>query len=73
MRIFVVYRLELLLIDKTALAAALAEAHIAGRETPDNDPRKKADRENQGWLSGDQFTIAETPVAHLNAMPGTKE
>ncbi|CAF3765765.1 unnamed protein product [Rotaria sp. Silwood1] len=43
------------------------------RETPDDDPMKKADRENEGWLSGDQFTIAETPIAHLNATPGTKE
>ncbi|CAF4750635.1 unnamed protein product [Rotaria sp. Silwood2] len=59
--------------DKAAFAAVLAEAHIGGYETPDNDPRKQADRENIGWLSGDQFTIAETPVAHLNATPGTKE
>ena len=63
----------MLIDNKTELAAAIAEAHIAGRDTPENDPRKKADRENQGWLSGDQFTIAETPVAHLNATPGTKE
>ncbi|CAF2663765.1 unnamed protein product [Rotaria sp. Silwood2] len=59
--------------DKTALAAAIAEAHRTGDDTLDIDPRKKADRENQGWLSGDQFTIAETPVAHINATPGTKE
>ena len=54
-------------------AADIAVAHITGKPTPDNDPHKKADRENQGWLSGDQFTIAETPVAPLNATPGTKE
>ncbi|CAF1592373.1 unnamed protein product [Rotaria sp. Silwood1] len=58
---------------KETLAAAIAEAHIAHRETPDDDPMKKADRENEGWLSGDQFTITETPIAHLNATPGTKE
>jgi hypothetical protein len=63
-----------LLIDsKTILAADIAEAHITGQETPENDPHKKADRENLGFLSGDQFTISETPVAHLNAQPGTKE
>ena len=55
------------------MAAAIAESHITGQEPPDYDPHKKADRENQGWLSGDQFTIAETPVAHINALPGTKE
>ena len=54
-------------------AAAIAKAHITGEETPYDDPHKKADRENQGWLSGDQFTISETPVAHINATPGTKE
>ncbi|CAF4173026.1 unnamed protein product, partial [Rotaria sordida] len=53
--------------DKTAQAADIANAHRTGQETSDNDPRKKADGENQGWLSGDQFTIAETPVAHINA------
>jgi hypothetical protein len=63
----------LLIEDKTALAADIAEAHIVGKETPDSDPHKKADRENIGWLSGDQFTISETPVAHLNAGIGTKE
>ncbi len=59
--------------DKTIRAALIAEAHITGQETPDFDPHKKADRENRGFLSGDQFTISETPVAHLNATPGTKE
>ena len=62
-----------LVVDKTVMAAAIAESHITGQEPPDYDPHKKADRENQGWLSGDQFTIAETPVAHINASPGTKE
>jgi len=63
-----------LLIDrKTILAADIAEAHITGQETPEYDPHKKADRENIGFLTGDQFTITETPVAHLNAEPGTKE
>ncbi|CAF3553309.1 unnamed protein product [Rotaria sp. Silwood1] len=60
-------------VDKSALAAAIAEGHRTGAEKPELDPRHKADTENQGWLSGDQFTIAETPVAHLNATPGTKE
>ena len=46
---------------------------MAGVETPENDPHKKADRENIGWLSGDQFTISETPVAHMNAEIGSKE
>lgn len=59
--------------DKTVLAAQIVEAHITGQDTPANDPHKKADRENEGWLSGDQFTISETPVAHMNAEPGTKE
>ncbi len=54
------------------LAAAIAEAHITGAETPENDPHKKADRENQDWLSGDQFTIAETSVARINAPVGSK-
>ena len=53
--------------------AAILEAEITGHDTPDCDPRKKADNENLGWLSGDQFTISETPVAHLNATVGTKE
>ena len=53
-------------------AADIAEAKIAGKETPANDPHKKADAENQGWMSGDQFTIAETPVAPFNATIGTK-
>lgn len=59
--------------DKTVMAAIIAEAHITGQDTPDYDPHKKADRENQGWMSGDQFTISETPVAHVNAPVGTKE
>jgi len=63
----------LLIDNKTILAADIVEAHITGKETPENDPHKKADRENQGWLSGDQFTISETPVAHINAPVGTKE
>lgn len=66
------YLIRLNLVNKTVLAADIAEAHITGQETPENDPRKKADRENQGWLSGDQFTIAETPVAPLNSTIGTK-
>jgi hypothetical protein len=62
-----------LLIDaKTILAADIAEAHITGQETPANDPHKKADAENRGWMSGDQFTISETPVAPLGATIGTK-
>ncbi|CAF1387959.1 unnamed protein product [Rotaria magnacalcarata] len=59
--------------EKMLIAAEIAEARITGQETPDFDPRKKADAENEGWLSGDQFTISETPVAHLNAEVGTKE
>ncbi|CAF1132138.1 unnamed protein product [Adineta ricciae] len=59
--------------EKTIRAAELAEAHITGQDTPANDPHKKADAENQGWMSGDQFTIAETPVAPPGATPGTKE
>jgi len=63
-----------LLIDAMTIRAAdIVEAHITGQETPANDPHKKADAENQGWLSGDQFTISETPVAHLGASVGTKE
>ncbi|CAF1126160.1 unnamed protein product [Rotaria sordida] len=58
---------------KTMQAAATVEAHRTHHETPENDPRTKADTENIGWLSGDQFTIAETPVAHLNQPAGTKE
>ncbi|CAF1092701.1 unnamed protein product [Rotaria sordida] len=60
-------------VNKTILAADIADAKIAGVETPAGDPRKKADAENQGWLSGDQFTIKETPVAPPNATIGTKE
>jgi hypothetical protein len=64
----------LLIADaKTIRAADIVEAHITGHETANSDPHKKADRENQGMLSGDQFTISETPVAHLNAGAGTKE
>ncbi|CAF4268789.1 unnamed protein product [Rotaria sp. Silwood2] len=59
--------------SKAAQTAAIFEAQMAGQETPDCDPHKKADRENQGWLSGDQFTIVETPIAHVNATVGTKE
>ncbi|CAF0964717.1 unnamed protein product [Rotaria sordida] len=57
--------------DKTIKAAEIARAEIAGKETPACDPRKKADAENQGQLSGDQTTIAETPVAPVGAKPGT--
>ncbi|CAF3825210.1 unnamed protein product [Rotaria sp. Silwood1] len=60
-------------VDKTILAADIADAKISGHETPSTDPHKKADAENQGWLSGDQFTIRETPVAPFNATLGTKE
>lgn len=63
----------MLIDDKTVQAGLIAQAYRSGEEKPDIDPRAKADRENQGWLSGDQFTIAETPVAHLNATAGTKE
>ncbi|CAF4494389.1 unnamed protein product, partial [Rotaria magnacalcarata] len=59
--------------SKLAQASIIAQAHRTGEETPTSDPRKKADSENQGWLSGDQFTISETPVAHLGATVGTKE
>lgn len=62
-----------LIDEKTIRAADLAECHITGQDTPASDPHKKADRENQGWLSGDQFTISETPVAHAGAAVGTKE
>ncbi|CAF3139004.1 unnamed protein product [Rotaria sp. Silwood2] len=58
---------------KTEQAAAIANANRIGQETPDSDPRKKADRENQGHLSGSQFTIAETPVFHVSATVGTKK
>ncbi|CAF1334609.1 unnamed protein product [Rotaria sordida] len=58
---------------KTVQAAVIANAHISGQETPDSDPRKRADRENEGRLSGDQFTIAETPVFHINPTVGTKK
>jgi len=57
--------------DKTILAADIAEAKIAGKETPPEDPHKKADAENQGQLSGDQSTCAETPVAPIGATPAT--
>ncbi|CAF4357235.1 unnamed protein product, partial [Adineta steineri] len=59
--------------EKSNRAAELAEAHITNRETPASDPHKKADAENIGWMSGDQFTISETPVAHVGAQVGTKE
>jgi hypothetical protein len=52
-------------------AADLVEAHLTGHDGI-NDPHKKADAENIGWMSGDQFTISETPVAPLNAQVGTK-
>ncbi|CAF4390636.1 unnamed protein product, partial [Adineta steineri] len=38
--------------DKTIRAAEIVEAHITGRDTPASDPHKKADAENQGWMSG---------------------
>ncbi|CAF1057529.1 unnamed protein product [Rotaria sordida] len=57
--------------DKTIKAAEIARAEIAGKETPASDPRKKADAENQGQLSGDQSTIKETPVAPVGATPQT--
>ncbi|CAF2434083.1 unnamed protein product [Rotaria sp. Silwood2] len=55
--------------DKTARAAEIARAEIAGKETPASDPRKQADAENRGQLSGDQSTIRETPVAAVGATP----
>ncbi len=58
--------------EKTIRAADIAEAKITGQETPASDPHKKADAENIGWLSGDQTTIAETPVAPFGAQVGTK-
>ena len=57
--------------DKTAAAAEIALAKIAGKETPPNDPHKKADAENQGQLSGDQTTCKETPVAPVGATTAT--
>lgn len=57
--------------DKTIAAADIASAEIAGKETPASDPRKKADAENRGQLSGDQATCAETPVAPVGATPGS--
>ena len=48
-------------------AADIADAKIAGKETPASDPHKKADAENQGQLSGDQSTIRETPVAPVGS------
>ncbi len=57
--------------DATIRAADIAEAKIVGKETPANDPHKKADAENIGHLSGDQSTISETPVAPIGAAPGT--
>ncbi|CAF1104805.1 unnamed protein product [Rotaria sordida] len=57
--------------DKTIKAGEIARAEIAGKETPASDPRKKADAENQGHLSGDQSTIKETPVAPVGATPQT--
>ncbi len=60
-----------MLIDaKTIRAADIVEAHITGQETPANDPHKKADAENRGMMSGDQFTISETPVALMGAVVG---
>jgi len=59
------------LADKTIQAADIAEAKIAGKETPANDPHKKADAENRGQLSGDQSTIRETPVAPVGATTET--
>jgi hypothetical protein len=52
---------------KTIAAAEIASAKIAGKETPPNDPHKKADAENRGQLSGDQSTCKETPVAPVGA------
>ena len=57
----------LYLDDKMAKAADIAEAKITGKETPADDPRKKADAENLGQLSGDQSTTRETPVAPVGA------
>lgn len=57
--------------EKTIRAADIAEAKIAGKETPANDPHKKADAENRGHLSGDQSTIRETPVAPVGATTET--
>lgn len=57
--------------DKTIKAAQIAVAEATGKETPASDPRKKADAENQGQLSGDQATCAETPVAPVGATPDT--
>ncbi|CAF0739722.1 unnamed protein product [Rotaria sp. Silwood1] len=58
---------------KIVQAAAIANAHRSGQDTPDTDPRKQADRENEGRLSGDQFTIAETPAFHIYPTAGTKK
>jgi hypothetical protein len=60
-----------LIDEKMIRAADLVEAHLTGHDGV-NDPHKKADAENIGWMSGDQFTISETPVAPLNAQVGTK-
>ena len=62
---------DVCLADKTIQAADIAEAKIAGKETPSSDPHKKADAENQGQLSGDQSTIRETPVAPVGATTET--
>ncbi len=63
-------KVYLLIDEKTIRAADIAEAHITGQETPASDPHKKADAENLGWMSGDQFTISETPVAFMGATIG---
>lgn len=57
----------LCLDDKTIRAADIADAKIAGKETPPSDPHKKADNENRGQLSGDQATVTDTPVAPVGA------
>ncbi|CAF1414551.1 unnamed protein product [Adineta ricciae] len=57
--------------EKLIKAAEIAEAKITGKETPADDPHKKADAENKGHLSGDQTTCAETPVAPVGATPET--
>ena len=68
MYLFVFFKID----EKTIRAADLADAKIAGKETPASDPIKKADAENIGHLSGDQSTCSETPVAPLGATVETE-
>ncbi|CAF3204483.1 unnamed protein product [Rotaria socialis] len=58
---------------KKLQSATPTNVHITGGDTPDSDPRSKANQENEGRLSGSQFTITETPAFYINQTSRTNK